>query len=122
MTHCKKCLRRYDDAKCWTLCPHGPLGFGPEDYCPKCDTLATVHGGCRHQQGEPMEKKPLHPAVAHVLKFFSYAHLAPDLQKISKPFGDLAQQVAERAPDNAETTVCLRKLLEAKDSAVRAAL
>lgn len=64
----------------------------------------------------------MHPAVANVLKFFAYSHLPEKLQAISKPFGDLAQQVAERAPESAETTVCLRKLLEAKDCAVRAVL
>ncbi len=56
------------------------------------------------------------------MKFFSYAHLPEKLQAVSKPFGDLAQQVAERAPDNQETTIALRKLLEAKDAAVRATL
>lgn len=64
----------------------------------------------------------MHPAVSHVLKFFKYDHLPERLQAISKPFADLAQQIAERAPDNQETTVALRKLLEAKDAAVRAAL
>jgi len=64
----------------------------------------------------------LHPAVSHVLKYFAYAHLPERLQGISKPFAELAQQVAERAPQNQETTVALRKLLEAKDAAVRAAL
>lgn len=64
----------------------------------------------------------MHPAISHVLKFFKYEHLPERLQAISKPFADLAQQVAERAPDNQETTVALRKLLEAKDAAVRAAL
>ncbi len=62
----------------------------------------------------------MHQAISHVLKFFSYAHLPPRLQEISKPFADLADQVANRAPDNQETTVALRKLLEAKDAAVRA--
>lgn len=64
----------------------------------------------------------MHPAIAHVLKFFTFEHLPARLQEISRPFADLAQQVAERAPDNQETTVALRKLLEAKDAAVRAAL
>lgn len=64
----------------------------------------------------------MHPAIAHVLKFFSYAHLPAHLQEVSKPFSELAQQVATRAPDNQETTVALRKLLEAKDAAVRATL
>ena len=64
----------------------------------------------------------MHPAISHVLRFFDYAHLPPRLQDVSKPFCDLAKQVAERAPDSQETTVALRKLLEAKDAAVRATL
>lgn len=64
----------------------------------------------------------MHPSIQHVLNFFAYSHLPEKLQAISKPFGDLAQQVAERSPQNQETTVALRKLLEAKDAAVRAAL
>ncbi len=64
----------------------------------------------------------MHPAIAHVLKFFSYNHLPDRLQDVSRPFAELAQKVADRAPDNQETTVALRKLLEAKDAAVRATL
>lgn len=64
----------------------------------------------------------MHPSITAVLKYFAYAHLPEHLQAVSKPFGELAQQIAERAPDNPETTVALRKLLESKDAAVRAAL
>lgn len=60
-----------------------------------------------------------HPAVDHVMQFFEYAQLPPHLADVSKPFGELAEQVAART-NNAETTVALRKLLEAKDAAVRA--
>ena len=63
-----------------------------------------------------------HPAVTHVLRFFEYAHLPPYLQEISKDFAELAKKTAGRTPDNQETTVALRKLLEAKDAAVRAVL
>lgn len=56
----------------------------------------------------------------HILQFFAYAHLPPHLQTVSKPFGDLAQQIIETLPRNPERTVALRKLLEAKDAAVRA--
>lgn len=62
-----------------------------------------------------------HPSVASVLKFFVYSHLPEHLQKVSKPFADLALLVAS-GPSNAEVTICLRKLLEAKDCAVRAQL
>ena len=55
-----------------------------------------------------------------LLQFFSYAHLPEHLQAVSKPFGDLAQNLFETLPKNPERTTALRKLLEAKDCAVRA--
>jgi hypothetical protein len=61
----------------------------------------------------------MHPAISHIMQFFAWEHLPPHLQAVSRPFGELAQLVAE-GPPNAETTVALRKLLEAKDAAVRA--
>jgi hypothetical protein len=57
-----------------------------------------------------------------LLQFFSYEHLKPELQVISKPFGDLARDLVATLPQNPERTVALRKLLEAKDCAVRASL
>lgn len=56
----------------------------------------------------------------HIMQFFSYAHLPEHMQKVSKPFGDLAQQIVDTVPRNPERTVALRKLLESKDAAVRA--
>ena len=58
----------------------------------------------------------------HIMQFFAYAHLPEHLQAVSRPFGDLAAQVVETLPRNPERTVALRKLLEAKDAAVRALL
>jgi len=55
-----------------------------------------------------------------MLQFFEYSHLRPDLQAVSKPFSDLAHSSIGALPRNAERTVMLRKLLEAKDCAVRA--
>lgn len=60
-------------------------------------------------------------AIEHVLKFFKCDHLPEHLQLVVRPFAELAGEVARRA-DNPETTVALRKLLEAKDAAVRACL
>lgn len=57
-----------------------------------------------------------------MLKWFEYEHLPEKLQAISKPFGDLARQVVETCDGGPERTVALRKLLEAKDAAVRAKL
>jgi hypothetical protein len=55
-----------------------------------------------------------------LLQFFSYTHLPPLLQEASKAFCRLAHHICATAPRNAERTVALRKLLEAKDCAVRA--
>lgn len=54
------------------------------------------------------------------LQYFAYAHLPPRLQEVSKPFHDLAHKLAEPGGDRTERAVALRKLLEAKDAAVRA--
>lgn len=56
----------------------------------------------------------------HILQFFAHAHLPPHLQAVSKPFCELAEQLVANLPRNPERTVALRKLLEAKDAAVRA--
>jgi hypothetical protein len=58
----------------------------------------------------------------YLLQFFAYEHLPPHLQEISKPFAEMAQRIVETLPDNPESTTALRKLLEAKDCAVRAQL
>lgn len=57
-----------------------------------------------------------------IMQFFAWAHLPPHLQQISKPFGELAVTIVNSTPRNPERTVALRKLLEAKDAAVRACL
>lgn len=58
----------------------------------------------------------------HIIQFFAYSHLPTHLQAVSKPFGELAQQIVDTLPRNPERTVALRKLLESKDAAVRALL
>lgn len=60
--------------------------------------------------------------MEHIVQFFAFAHLPPRLQAISKPFADLADQIVATLPKNPERTVALRKLLESKDAAVRAAI
>lgn len=57
-----------------------------------------------------------------LLRFFEYTHLPEPLQLVSRPFCELALQLAHDLPRSAERTVALRKLLESKDAAVRAAL
>jgi hypothetical protein len=58
--------------------------------------------------------------VEHIMQFFAYEHLPAYLQDVSRPFGELAQTIVRTLPRNPERTVALRKLLEAKDAAVRA--
>jgi hypothetical protein len=75
------------------------------------------------------------PVTEHIAQFFEYSHLPPHLREVSKPFCDLAFAIigdSRGMPEgtstqfpiarNPERTVALRKLLEAKDAAVRAAL
>jgi len=62
-------------------------------------------------------KQELHP----LLKFFSYEHLPKKLQEVSRPYYILAAKLDSELPGSAEKTVALRKLLESKDCAVRAA-
>jgi hypothetical protein len=71
----------------------------------------------------PMDP-PAKPSLPQdrMLQFFRYEHLPEHLRAVSAPFGRLAQQIVENLPSNPERTVALRKLLEAKDAAVRAVL
>ena len=61
-------------------------------------------------------------AADPILRYFEYSHLPPHLQPISQSFAQQAYVIIECCPRNPERTVALRKLLEAKDAAVRAAL
>ncbi len=63
----------------------------------------------------------VHPSTAAILRFFEYDHLPAHLQEVSRPFHQLAHLCAERLA-GPELTAGLRKLLEAKDCIVRAAL
>jgi hypothetical protein len=55
-----------------------------------------------------------------LLIFFDYEHLREDLKEVSKPFRVLANSLIDTLPRNPERTMAIRKLLEAKDCAVRA--
>lgn len=77
---------------------------------------------CWEMGEEPMMPQRETPMTDRMMQFFAYAHLPAHLQEISKPFGELAQQIVDTLPANAERTAGLRKLLEAKDCIVRAKL
>lgn len=63
----------------------------------------------------------MHPSTEAILKHFSYEHLPPKLADISRPICELARLMAVQL-EGPELTAGLRKLLEAKDCLVRAAL
>lgn len=69
----------------------------------------------KHEETKVEVNEPL-------LQFFTYAHLPAHLGEISKPFAELARGLVSSLPRNPERTTALRKLLEAKDCAVRAVL
>lgn len=63
-----------------------------------------------------------HPATSGLLRYFDSSHLPEHLQAVSAPCAVLADRMAGALPDGPELTAGLRKLLEAKDCFVRAAL
>ena len=86
---------------------HGPLKKG----LPGAGLIGQRVAGL-FNAGVPMDR---------MLKLFAYGHLErEDLLAISRRFHDLAHQLVEIVPEGPERTVSLRKLLEAKDAAVRA--
>jgi hypothetical protein len=63
----------------------------------------------------------MHPSTEAILRYFAYLHLPVHLQEVSKPFFQLAHVMADDL-EGPELAAGLRKLLEAKDCMVRAAL
>jgi hypothetical protein len=57
-----------------------------------------------------------------IMQFFAHAHLPEELQVVSRMFTQVAHDIVATLPRNPERSVALRKLLEAKDCAVRAKL
>lgn len=57
-----------------------------------------------------------------IMKHFRFGHLPVGLQNVSRRFGEVAMWMFKELPRNAERTVALRKLLEAKDAAVRSVI
>ena len=63
----------------------------------------------------------MHFNIASLLGYFKYEHLPEHLQGVSRPFCEMAKEIAEKY-SGPETTAGLRKLLEAKDCIVRASM
>jgi hypothetical protein len=63
-----------------------------------------------------------HNSTLQLLQWFQFEHLPGYLQEISKESAGLAERMADALSDGPELSAGLRKLLEAKDCFVRAAL
>ena len=58
--------------------------------------------------------------IQHILQFFEYDQMHPSQAMIGIHFHDLAHEAVKYLPAGPELTVCLRKLLESRDAAMRA--
>ena len=94
---------------CW------PLGGRWEKHMKTSNPREVIHPA-------PQEFTPDEIATDPILRFFHYAHLPEKLRTRSQPFCSLAALMVRTYPRNAERSVALRKLLEAKDAAVRASV
>lgn len=125
---CQQCNATYDDTYRWTYCPHARFDMHTvmvraDGVTQVCTSVEQLESFLSHpERSQAMDQQAIHPASLQVLKYFEYAHLPPHLQEISQRFHDLAWKLAEQLPGSPEVTVGLRKMLEAKDCMVRAAL
>lgn len=126
----------------WVLGPPAHLGvvkvvsrealLNSSDYC---RVTETVQGGLFTNDEQRIAEGPRAPPTTAtptptmstlmnepMMQFFEYKHLPPALQAISVQFHNLAATMLATLPRNPERTAFLRKLLEAKDCAVRAVL
>lgn len=63
-----------------------------------------------------------HPGVHDALQWLTFAHLPEALQNYSRPFYQTAAELVTIVSDSPELMTALNKLIEAKDSAVRAGI
>jgi hypothetical protein len=77
--------------------------------------MPKIHPAPQEFHEEELQQDP-------ILRYFHYEHLPEQLQIVSQQFCNAALFIVRRLPRNPERTVALRKLLEAKDAAVRANL
>ena len=86
---------------------------------PLTNTTNTMANDATPDQ-ETDKTNPHRPAI---MNHFQYDHLREGpLRDVSKRFCELANTLVHTVPPSAELSAGLRKLLEAKDCAVRAAL
>lgn len=108
-------------------------GYNDRSHTRREQGLQEAFSDVLHSGAKPFTEKPnttdaAKPFAADglpqepMLRWFRYGHLPQHLQSVSAPFAIVANFIADTQPRSPERTVCLRKLLEAKDCAVRNAL
>lgn len=65
---------------------------------------------------------PIFHGTSPIMQYFNYSHLPSVQKEISSWFYALAWDLENSLPAGPEKSVALRKLLEAKDAAVRSSL
>ena len=109
--------QRFDSGSC--LCGWSELGKSH----PAHQVAMLYEALCQGAVMQPETYEGRHPSIVSLAKFFSFQHLGrDDLKRISELCCLLAEDMLENLPDGPELTAGLRKLLEAKDCFVRAAL
>jgi hypothetical protein len=84
-------------------------------------TFRTAGLGTREHAEQITEGR--HPGVQSALQWLTFSHLPEALQTFSRPFYQTAVElITYIGTDSAELTTALNKLIEAKDSAVRAGI
>jgi hypothetical protein len=71
---------------------------------------------------DPADYENRHPATVNLLRWFEFDHLQGEARLASQVCHEVAHEQVRRTPDGPELTMGLRKLLEAKDCFVRAAI
>lgn len=82
--------------------------------------MATPREGTREWIEDLFEGR--HLGTLHLARYFAWSHLPPHLAEVSRPVCEVMTELVAVLPDGPELTAGLRKLLEAKDCLVRAAL
>ncbi len=83
------------------------------------------HGGVESTVLSALTYRSLIMQEERMLKWFSFDHLPEPLEPLQEmcfPFRELARTLCQLIEPGPERTVALRKLLEARDAAVRAKL
>lgn len=90
----------------------------PEPHLGNVEPIGSPEWGSRG--GMALLAAGRHYSTVHLVKYFAFAHLAGPLRHVSEIFAHTAESLIATVPDGPELTVALRKLVEAKDCAVRA--